>query len=477
MPGDDWRIPPHLAHDDPLLACLADIVRLVGNPCSPQALSGGLPLVDNKLVPSLLPRAAARAGCSARMARRSLNQLPAGLLPAMLLLKNQRACVLLAVDGGTCQVQYPEAGAPVTVDTRTLEADYTGLACFIHPQFKFDKRTTENTQKRTIGHWFWRAVFANAALYRDAIIAAGLLNLFALAMPLFSMNVYDRVVPNNALETLWAMAIGITLVILFDLLLSVVRSHVVDTASKRIDISLSALIMERVMDIRMANKPSSVGSFAANLRSFESIRDFIASASLTTLVDIPFVCIFLGVLGWISPFMLVPPVVGIIAITAISLVAQFRLKKLVSQSFQASSQRNGVLVESLGSLETIKTLNAQGYAQRNWESSTKFLAQVGSRTKLATTLTVNAVQAIQKLVTVSVVVIGVYLAQNAELTVGGIIASSMIAGRCIGPFTKVASLLMQFQSAKTSLGSIDGYMKLPVEHPPEKEFISRPVFN
>lgn len=476
-PESDWRVPPHLAHDDPLLACLTDIVRMVGSPCSPQALSGGLPLVDNRLVPSLLPRAAARAGCTARMARRKLHELPDGLLPAMLLLNGQRACVLLSVDRDTCQVQYPETGTPVTVQTRTLESDYTGLVCFVHPQFKFDKRASGSTNNRGTGHWFWRAVFSNGALYRDAIIAAGLLNVFALAMPLFSMNVYDRVVPNNAVETLWAMVIGISLVILFDLLLSVVRSHVVDTASKRIDVDLSARIMEQVMDIRMANKPGSVGSFAANLRSFESIRDFIASASLTTLVDIPFVFIFLGVLGWISPYMLLPPLVGIITITIISLVAQFRLKKLVSESFQASSQRNGVLVESLGSLETIKTLNAQGHAQRNWESSTKFLAQVGSRTKLATTLTVNAVQAIQKLVTVSIVVIGVYLAQNAELTVGGIIASSMIAGRCIGPFTKVASLLMQYQNAKTSLGSIDGYMKLPVEHPVEKEFVSRPVFN
>src|SRR5690606_31959579 len=214
------------------------------------------------------------------------------------------------------------------------------------------------------GHWFWDVVLDNWRLYRDALVAAVLINVFALAMPLFTMNVYDRVVPNNAVETLWVMAIGISLALIFNMVLSSIRSYVVDTASKRVDITLSAQIMERVLDLRMESRPVSVGSFAANLRSFESVRDFIASASLTTLVDLPFVLLFLAVLAWVSPWMIIPPVIAIVVVLVVSFVAQARMEHLVTESFQASAQRNAGLVESLAGLETIKALNAQGTSQR-----------------------------------------------------------------------------------------------------------------
>ena len=180
----------------------------------------------------------------------------------------------------------------------------------------------------------------NRRLYRDALIAALLINIFAMAMPLFTMNVYDRVVPNNAVETLWVLALGITLVVVFNMILSTARSHVVDSASKRVDVRLSAQIMERVLDLRMEGRPVSVGSFAANLRSFESIRDFIASATITTLVDLPFILLFLLALVWISPWMVLPPLVAIVLILLVSLAAQARMEALTMASFQASSQRN-----------------------------------------------------------------------------------------------------------------------------------------
>ncbi|MBX7021253.1 type I secretion system permease/ATPase, partial [Providencia rettgeri] len=241
-------------------------------------------------------------------------------------------------------------------------------------------------------HWFWTAVVQNWRLYRDALGAALLINLFALALPLYTMNVYDRVVPNKAIETLWVLSIGIGLVLIMNMVLSTVRAYVVDVASKRVDIQLSARIMERVLDLRMENRPPSVGSFAANLRSFESVRDFIASASLTTLVDLPFVLLFLAVLAWISPWMLIPPVVAIVVILGISWFAQARMERLTKQTFQAAAQRNAGLIESLAGMETLKVLNAQSNAQRDWEQSTEYLARQGARIKMTSTLTVNTVQ-------------------------------------------------------------------------------------
>jgi ATP-binding cassette subfamily C protein LapB len=470
-----WRVPPHQTHDDPLLGCLVEITRVHGNPCTPQALSSGLPLVENKLTPSLLPRAASRAQCSARLVRRHLKSLPTGLLPAILMLRGARACLLLEVRQNSYLVQYPEAGGgPVEVSAASLLADYTGLACFVRPLFRFEERAPKVTGVRS-RHWFWAAILENRNLYRDALVAAVLINVFALAMPLFTMNVYDRVVPNRAVETLWVLTIGIGLTLIFNFVLTTIRSYVVDTASKRVDVKLSAQIMERVLDLRMEHRPASVGSFASNLRSFESVRDFIASASLTTLVDLPFVLLFLAVLAWISPWMVLPPLVAIVIVLLVSWAAQVRMESLTVASFQASAQRNAMLVESLAGLETIKTLNAQGSSQRNWERATQFLAHLGGKIKLISSTTVGFVQTAQQLVSVSVIVIGTYLAQDSALSLGGIIAASMIAGRCLAPLGQVAGLMMQYQNARTSLGSIDTYMKMPVERPAEKTFVPRPT--
>lgn len=470
-----WQLPPHATHDDPLLSCLVEITRRHGHPLTAQALSNGLPLVNQRLTPSLLARAAARAHYTTKILRRSLHGIPAGLLPAIAILKEDRACLLLQeLEQGRWLVQFPESESPVELEAEALKAQFADLICFVRPQFRTEQRAEQQAAPRS-SHWFWAVVLSNWRLYRDALVAAVLINIFALCMPLFSMNVYDRVVPNNAIETLWVLSIGITLVLVFNFVLTTARAYVVDTASKRVDVQLSAQIMERVLDLRMESRPASVGSFAANLRSFESVRDFIASASLTTLVDLPFVLLFLAVLAWISPWMLIPPVVAIVLILLVSFWAQAAMEKLTVQTFQASSQRNALLVESLTNLEAIKTLNAQSGVQRLWEGSTQFIAYISGKIKLISSTTVNMVQTLQQMVTVAVVVIGVYLIQDAALSMGGIIAASMIAGRCLAPLGQLAGLMMQYHNARTSLNSIDGYMKMPVEHGVEQEFVSRPL--
>lgn len=469
-------LPPHSTQDDPLLACLVEITRHHGRPHTAQALSSGLPLVNHQLTVSLLERAAARAKFSTRILRRNLKGIAQGLLPAIVILRNNRAALLLQElpSGDSFLVQFPEAPTPVEMPAVEFEEMYAGYICFVRPQFQFEDRAKQGLAKKN-GHWFWTAVLSNKRLYRDAVIAAVLINLFALAIPLFSMNVYDRVVPNNALETLWVLAIGVSLVLFFNFVLTTARAYVVDTASKRIDVKLSAQIMEQVLDLRMESRPASVGSFSANLRSFESVRDFIASASLTTLVDLPFVLLFLAVLTWISPWMLIPPLVAIVLVLLVSFYAQSSLESLTLKTFQASSQRNALLVEALTNLDAVKTLNAQGGVQRIWESATQYIAFIGGKIKLISSANVNFVQTMQQLVTVAVVLIGVYLVQSAQLSMGGIIAASMIAGRCIAPLGQVAGLMMQYHNARTSLASIDNYMKMPVEHGEDRNFVSRPV--
>ena len=462
----EWHPGEAAAHEDPLLDALVILTQLHGNPFTAAALSAGLPLVDNRLTPSLLPRAAARAGLTARIVRKPADDILPAVLPAILLLNDRRACIMLErlPDGGA-RVRFPEAGeSAFDLSADELAALYTGLVCFVRPRFRFEARAPQVKAARG-GHWFWGTVFENWRLYRDTLLAALVVNLFALAIPMFSMTVYDRVVPNHAVETLWVLAIGAILVLGFDFMLRTLRAYIVDTAGKRIDVQLSARIMERVLGLRMDARPASVGSFASNLRAFEGVRDFIASATVTTLIDLPFVLLFLAVMAWVSPWLLVPPLVGMLAVLFVTLVAQDKMHELTETTYRASAQRNATLVESLVGLETLKTLGAESQVQRHWERTTLFIAQIGGRLKLLSSATVNFAQLMQQTVNIAVIIVGVYELSEGRMTMGGIIAASMLSGRAMAPLGQVAGLMMQYQNARTSLDSVGTHMNLPVERP------------
>ena len=472
-----WRLGEHAVHFDPLLDSIVAIARIFDIATTREALSAGLPLEANLLTPALVPRAAARAGLTAKLARRALSDLRPGLLPAILLLKDKQACLLLEwLPNGDARVRFPESGESADVQTReALEALFAGVVFFIRPVFHFDQRTPDSGQVKS-RHWFWGVVFQNWRLYRDSLLAALIINLFALAMPMFSMTVYDRVVPNRAEETLWVLAIGVLLMLVFDTVLRVLRAYILDTAGKRIDVTLSANIMGRVLGLRMADRPASVGSFAANLRAFESVRDFVASASITTLVDMPFVLVFFAVIAWISPWLVLPPLFCMLLLLIASLVVQQKMHELVDVTQRASAQRNGTLVESLVGIETIKFMVAESSFQRKWEHSTVFLAQNSSKLKLLSSVVMNLAQMLQQLVSVGVVIVGVYLLLDNQISMGAIIAASMLAGRAIAPFGQVAGLLMQFHSAKSGLASIETHMNTQPERADTTAFLHRDGF-
>jgi ATP-binding cassette subfamily C protein LapB len=221
------------------------------------------------------------------------------------------ACVLLGLDAdrrpGPRAAARDRPGLGEPDRGANWRERYTGVVLFVRPHFRFDSRTRKRRRGRSQGTLvLGRASLEQRLVYRDVLWAALLINLFALAFPIFSMNVYDRVVPNNAVETLWALSIGVLLVLGADLFMRLLRSRFVDEASARIDVKLSATLMERVLGMRLEHRPESVGSFAANLRGFEQVRDFIASGTVTALIDLPFALLFVVVLAWISPWLAVP---------------------------------------------------------------------------------------------------------------------------------------------------------------------------
>jgi len=485
--GTVQRLREDLIHPDPLLDCLIEVCRLHGQAASRASLSAGLPLdaaTGGRLNLELAVRAASRAGMAVKLQRLPLDAVDAAALPAILVLQDNKACVLLGwevSEGGAAgkntapgaRVLLPETGqGTVTLSADELAERYAGVTLFVRPHFRFDARTPD-VRRPVTRHWFWSAIFTQRFVYRDVLWAALLINLFALAFPMFSMNVYDRVVPNNAVETLWALAIGVLLILGADLFMRLLRSHFVDEASARIDVQISSTLMEKVLGIRLEHRPESVGSFAANLRGFEQVRDFIASSTVTALVDLPFALLFVLVIAWLSPWLAAPVAAAFVIVLVVGYILQHRLHELSETTYRAGALRNATLVEALTAIETIKSQGAESVVQAKWERANAFLAKTNVKMRALSSSAMYSTSTLAQLVSVAIILIGVHLISQKELTMGALIAASMLAGRALSPAGQIVGLLMQYQGARTALDSLNKIMDKPVERPPGETFIQR----
>jgi ATP-binding cassette subfamily C protein LapB len=467
--SETWR------RHDPLLSSLIEIARFHGRGLTPEAFLSGLPLFEGRLTPAIFRRAAARAGMASRISKRPLASIRDELLPVILLLKNNDACVLVGwnLDRTKARVLFSEAGQGIAeVERSRLDTDYADQVIFVRPRVRFDGRAPEirNVINR---HWFIGALLDNLKLYRSVLGAAFLINVFAIVIPFYTLNIYDRVVPNSAFETLWTLSIGVTLVVVIDFGLRMVRGYILDLASKRVDIELSTLIMERVLGMQMVNRPASAGSFAANLRSFESVRDFITSTTVTAFIDLPFALLFLALIVWLGWPMAIPLILGMVGLVVYALILQPPMQEMTEATYRATATRNSTLIESLVGIETIKTQCAEGAMQRKWEQSVAYLARVGADLRYLSSSVVNSSAAVQQLVTVGMIVIGVYQISERQLSMGGLIAAIMLSSRALAPFAQIAGLLTQYQNAAMALSALDTVVAQPVERPENASFVRR----
>lgn len=471
-------LPPKAQPADPLLTCLLLLVRANGGTLTHDAAISGLPIENGRLSPILFERAAKRGGMVSQIVNRPIGELNPSLLPAILLLKDDQACLLTKLDpeNNQCEVVFPELGdAATTLPIETLNHRYLGHAIYARPKFRLDARIAK-LDTQTTGHWFWSVIAENRKIYRDVLLAALVINLFAIAMPLFTMNVYDRVVPNNATDTLWVLSIGIMVVITADVILRTMRGYFIDLASNRADIKLSAYIMERVLGLKMAARPVSAGSFAANLRAFETIRDFISSATVVAFIDVPFAFIFLAVIAWIAWPLVLPFLIGFAVLLIYAMSVQRQMHHLSERTYQTGAQRNATLVEGLVGLETIKAIGAESNIQRKWEQSAVHLAQTSAQLRLISATTTNGAAWMQQFISIIVIIGGVYLIGAGQLSMGGLIACYMLSTRAMLPISQVASMLVQYHNAATSLASLNSMMEKEIERPETTNFISRQHF-
>jgi ATP-binding cassette subfamily C protein LapB len=227
--------------------------------------------------------------------------------------------------------------------------------------------------------------------------------------------------------------------------------------------------------MRLEQRPESVGSFAASLRGFEQVRDFIASSTVTALIDLPFALLFVFVMLWISPWLALPVVIVGLLILALGWVQQGRLHELSETTYRAGAMRNATLIESLSAIETIKAQGAESVVQSKWERANVFLARTNVKMRALSSLAMYSTSTLSQLVTVAIVIIGVYLIGQKELTMGALIASSMLASRALAPAGQVVGLMMQYQGARTALENLNRVMDKPVERPPGQTFVERPL--
>lgn len=468
---------------DPLLVTLSIYTKRYGKSYSIEALTADLPVAPGKATAEMFSihnpkavfsRAASRAGFKAKLVERPIQAISSLVLPVILILKEQNACILEQIDTakGEALIILPEdeEGIEQWIDLKTLQDQYLGFAYYLKKNRSFNQFVDPliHTNKES---WFWGSLKHSRQIYSDVLIASLVINLFVLASPLFTMNVYDRVVPNDATETLYVLALGVVVVYLLDIVLKFTRSYFLEMAAKKSDVIISSILFQKVMNLKFANVPESVGSFANNLKEFDSIRSFLATSTLTLLIDLPFTVIFLIVIYIIGGVITFVPFIFILFIVGYALSIKGSLQRSVESTYHANAAKNAVLVESLNALETIKTMGISNHSQYIWEEATGDVANKGLASRILSNSLGSVTTFLIQLCNVIILIVGVYLIKEHEMSMGGLIAVVILASRALAPMGQVASLSANYEHTKTAYKTLDNIMNLPEERPAEKEFL------
>lgn len=461
--------------NDPLLDCLGILCRLHKRDFSPEVALAGLPLEDGRLTPSLFARAAEHVGLSARIRQIPMSKLSKMVLPAIFILKGNRACVVNSHSATQMEVIYPESGGTSIVNIDEMSDVYSGYTIFAQPAFEYDRRASE-FEPITPRSWFWDTLMQYKYVYVNVMVAAFLTNLFVLVAPLFILNVYDRVVPNQAFTTLWVLALGAFVFFIFDLCARLLRHYLIDFAGRRTDEQLSKMMYSHLLSLRMSNKPQSSGAVASYFSEFESLRDFFTSATFVGMVDLPFIFLFLFATWVIGGPIVYIPLVALPIMLVIALVLEIPARAAVQKSMAGETQKQSIIVESFSGLETIKAINAEHLMQKKWEGHVKHESRAAGISRFYSALIMNLTVWIQQIVVIAVIVYGVYLISAGGLTVGGLIAVSILSGRAL-MISQVANLLSRIERSRSALRGLNRIMESPTDRNIKERFLRRPHIN
>jgi ATP-binding cassette subfamily C protein LapB len=463
--------------DDPLAHALAWVTRHHGRGRSAQSLLAGLPTTE-RMDGALAVRALQEAGFQAGLVERRIGEMSALLLPAVLLLRAGDACIITArhPDGKTYDVVMPgEVEQHCTATEADLSTAYTGQALVASPRVvSTAPKEDESLLADPSEHWFWGTLRRFTPYYRSALLAALLSNVLMLVTGLATSVIYDKVIPHQAFVTLWWLALGAGLALVFDLLARQLRAYLIDMAGRKADLLVGTRLFRQSLSIRMEQRPASAGGYAHQMGQIELVREFFASATLAALSDLPFIVVFVamtfvigGPLGWV-------PLLAVPTILAISWVIQGALRRAMMSQMQQQSDLHGLLVEAVDGIEDVKAAGAQGRFLRQYEESAVAASAATLRSRRISSWTMNLSAISQQLVTVVMLVWGVYLIDARVITGGVLFASIMFAMRALAPLSSVVSLATRYQGARAAMRNLDRVMAMPVEREQGKRYAERP---
>ncbi len=464
---------------DTLLECLLFLSKYYERETSAESLRFGLPVHNSSFTIDMFVQSAQNIGLLSKIVNRGIDKITKLALPSILLLEKERSCILLDYDlkEGIAKVIFPGvSNGEITVSIDKLKSEYTNRLIIIKPEYNFNNRIQRDILVENPKKWFIGTLYKNKNIYQQVIIVSLFINIFILATPLFTMNVYDRVLPNNAIDTMWVLFIGISIVMCFDFILKVLRSYFLGIASKRTDTVVSNKIFNQVLNIKINSKPASTGQFVSRLQSYESVREFFTSATLATFVDFPFVVIFIFVIFYIGGPLAYITIITVLISLITSWYMQRPLKELIEKSVKEEQIKHTTLIETVAGLEIIKSVRAQNRMRSHWEKSINKTIHYTDKGHFLSQSITYFTAFISQFSNIAIVAGGVYLASAGEMTMGAIIAAMILNGRVIAPVSQLVGLIIKYDKTMLSLNNLNEVMNMPVEKE-NKSYISRPHLN
>lgn len=452
-----WRSTP--AQGDELLDAVAAIAALFERPFSDLRVKKGLALDDDGLVPlDQLDHALEAVGLRCHLVRRPLAGWNTHDVPAILLLADDRPIVLTAMDDDGCWVRLPSAASDIQIDRRLLEAAYSGQGVIVRHDPASETARERPWDQATRQHWFWSEVWKERSQYGYVMFASLLINLLAFAMPLFTMNVYDRIIPNKAAASLWMLALGALFAIAVEYGLRLARTGLIDEVGRGIDARLSQRLLDKVLNLPMATQRGSTGALARRVTDYEQVRDFFASTTVVLITDILFLAVFVALIAVLGGWLAVIPIVAMAVMLAMGWVLQRRMSAAVADAQVDASMLQTTLVETISSLETVKACRAEGRMLGKWRRLSASNAYTQEEMRKLTATAVNLATLCQQATGIALIIGGFYLFNAGSISMGAIIAIVMLASRSLAPVGQLAFLMTRGRQAFVTLDSLQQLM-------------------
>lgn len=466
----EWHNAP--PQGDELLACISVLAAQNERPSSPASIRAGLVLDEAGLLPfHQTEYALDQIGLRGETTTRRLRGWQERDLPAILFAGPGRALIVHGVNGNDFEIQLPGSNDRVWVGREALEAVYGGEAVIVDPDPSRDREGERPWEKVRRNHWFWYEVWKIRKSFLYVMLAALVINLLAFALPLFTMNVYDRIIPNKSATSLWVLAFGVLIAISVEFGLRLARTRLVDELGRALDARLSQRLFEKILNLPMAERKGSTGAMARRVTDYEVVRDFFASTTVVLMVDILFLVLFVALIAILAGWLALIPLVAIVVMAAAGYTLQKSMGQAALDAQADASLQQTALIESISGIETLKACRAEGRMLGRWQRYSTASAQTQEKLRNLTATAVNLAALCQQTTNIALVIGGFYMFSAGTISMGGIIAIVMLAGRSLSPVGQLAFLMTRGRQAFVTLASLQTLM----EQGDEREKGSRSV--